>query len=90
MKSFTYTTAIILSLVGVIAHAEDTALTPPKGMVYVPAGEFIMGSDIGDADESPKHIASTGEFFIDEYEVSNADYKKANPDFSFAQISPSE
>ena len=83
MKSSIHTLAIILALVGFAAHAEDSNPTPPKGMVYVPAGEFIMGSDIGDGDESPKHIARTGEFFIDEYEISNADYKKFKPSFSF-------
>ena len=31
----------------------------PKGMVYVPAGPFIMGSNYGDADEAPEHAAST-------------------------------
>ena len=56
---------------------------PPEGMVYVPEGPFIMGSDVGDADESPKHTARTSAYFIDKLEVSNAEYKKVFPDFEF-------
>jgi len=69
---------------GAIHAAQDTP-TPPEGMVYVPAGEFIMGSEVGDADESPQHIATTGAFFIDEYEVSNADFKKFDPEHTFPE-----
>ena len=40
-------------------------------MVYVPAGEFIMGSDdLGD-DEQPVHRVALDGFWIDRYEVSN-------------------
>ena len=55
--------------------------TPPDGMVYVPAGEFIMGSKYGDPDEKPMQIATTKAFFIDKYEVSYAEYAKFDPDF---------
>ncbi len=49
---------------------------PLAGMASVPAGEFIMGSNERWDDESPEHISSTGAFYIDLYEVTNADYKK--------------
>lgn len=55
----------------------------PEGMVYVPGGAFIMGCDIGDADESPQHSASIDPFYIDKLEVSNAEFKTAFPDFVF-------
>jgi formylglycine-generating enzyme required for sulfatase activity len=61
------------------------APTAPEGMMHVPAGEFIQGSDIGDADESPQHLANTTAFFIDQYEVSNADYKKQVPSFTYRE-----
>ena len=83
MKIYIHTFFIALTLVATSVYAKDSKPTPPKGMVYVPAGEFIMGSNIGDGDESPKHVTSTGEFFIDEYEVSNADFKKFKPNFSY-------
>ena len=57
--------------------------TPPEGMVYVPAGEFIMGSTYGDPDERPQQIASTKAYFIDQYEVSNTEFAKFDPTFKF-------
>jgi formylglycine-generating enzyme required for sulfatase activity len=56
---------------------------PPPGMVYVPEGPFIMGSNVGDPDEAPQHPAAAGPFFVDKYEVSNAEYKAVIPDFTF-------
>ena len=58
------------------------AVQVPEGMVYVPAGEFIMGSDpdvdpMTDAlDELPQHKVFLDAYFIDKHEVSNADYTK--------------
>jgi formylglycine-generating enzyme required for sulfatase activity len=40
-------------------------------MVYVPAGDFIMGSDIGEDDEKPEHTVSLPAFWIDQTEVTN-------------------
>ena len=48
----------------------------PKGMAYVPGGEFIMGSAGGDDFERPPHRVSVGPFFIDLYEVTRADYAR--------------
>jgi formylglycine-generating enzyme required for sulfatase activity len=64
---------------------QTTTISPPKGMVYVPAGSFIMGSDVGDADEAPRQTASTGAFYIDKYEVSNAQFKEFDPTYSFRE-----
>lgn len=47
-----------------------------KEMVYVPAGEFVMGSETGHADEKPPHRVYLDAFFIDRYPVTNAEYKK--------------
>lgn len=46
-----------------------------REMVYVPAGEFIMGSEDGDSDERPRHKVYLDAFYIDRYEVTNAQYK---------------
>jgi len=46
------------------------------GMVYVPAGPFIMGSTRGEFDEEPRHLVELSAFYIDTYEVTNADYNK--------------
>jgi serine/threonine-protein kinase len=47
-------------------------------MVYVPAGEFIMGSPYGqgDTDEHPLHTVYLDAFWIDKTEVTNAMYAK--------------
>ncbi len=46
------------------------------GMVHIEAGEFIMGSNERWDDEAPEHIAETGSYWIDLYEVTNEDYKQ--------------
>jgi len=46
------------------------------GMVFIPAGEFIMGDDEGDDDEKPERTVFLDEFCIDKYEVTNAQYKE--------------
>ena len=43
-------------------------------LVYVPAGEFIMGSGDGEADEKPIHTVDLDAFWIDRTEVTNAMY----------------
>jgi formylglycine-generating enzyme required for sulfatase activity len=43
-------------------------------IVYVPAGEFTMGSDSGDSDEKPVHTVYLDAFWIDRTEVTNAMY----------------
>lgn len=45
-------------------------------MVLVPSGEFIMGSDKGDEDESPIHRVHLTAFYIDKFEVTNARFAK--------------
>ncbi|MBM1105140.1 SUMF1/EgtB/PvdO family nonheme iron enzyme [Aurantibacter crassamenti] len=63
----------------------QTTPEPPEGMVYVPAGNFIMGSENGDPDEKPKQIATTEAYFIDKYEVSNTEFAKFDPTFKFSE-----
>ncbi len=56
----------------------STKISPIDGatMVYVPAGEFTMGSNDGDDDEKPPHTVYLDAFWIDKFEVTNALYKK--------------
>ena len=75
------------------AQAQQTAAqthTVPEGMVLIPAGSFIMGSDKVDSkglkqeyglvdplylNEHPRHKAILKDYYIDKYEVTNAKYK---------------
>jgi formylglycine-generating enzyme required for sulfatase activity len=43
---------------------------PPKDMIYVPAGEFVMG------DEKPAHKVHLDAFYIGKYPVTNAEYAR--------------
>jgi len=47
---------------------------PPRDMVYIPAGEFIMGSDEA-YDERPPRRVYLDAFYIDRYPVTNREYK---------------
>jgi formylglycine-generating enzyme required for sulfatase activity len=77
---------LLICLSYVIVLADEPVVEqpePPEGMVYVPAGGFIMGSKYGDFDERPQHITRTGAYFIDKYEVSNAEYAQFDKDFKY-------
>ncbi|MBI1930790.1 SUMF1/EgtB/PvdO family nonheme iron enzyme [Candidatus Poribacteria bacterium] len=50
--------------------------SPPGRMVLIPAGEFQMGSNDGHDDEKPVHTVYGDAFYIDVYEVTNAQYKQ--------------
>lgn len=45
-------------------------------MVYVPAGEFLMGSSNADRDEKPEHHVTLDAFWIDRTEVTNAQFAR--------------
>ncbi len=50
----------------------------PEGMVWIPGGEFVMGSDLPDAyhAEQPAHRVKVSGFWIDETEVTNAQFRQ--------------
>jgi formylglycine-generating enzyme required for sulfatase activity len=68
------------------AFAADAAVTVPEGMVLVPAGKFLMGTDKSDRtgdnvprtynDARPEHSVTIPAFYIDKTEVTNAAYLK--------------
>ncbi len=56
-----------------------TPTSSPSGKpntVYVPGGDFIMGSDSHNEDETPQETLFTDAFNIDVYPVTNAQYKE--------------
>lgn len=54
----------------------ESWVRPADGMVmvYIPAGEFIMGSDEGENNERPAHPVYLDAYWIDQTEVTNAMY----------------
>jgi len=58
-------------------------------MVYVPGGEFTMGSDQGNPDEAPPHKVKVSAFLVDKFEVTQEMFAKAQlPNPSHWQESP--
>jgi formylglycine-generating enzyme required for sulfatase activity len=68
----------------VVIDIEPLRPEPPKAarsedgaeMMLVPAGEFVMGSNDGDANEKPPHRVYLDAFSIDKYETTHALYKR--------------
>ena len=62
-----------------IESPQDTAeveVAVPAGMVLIPAGEFLMGSNTSTHDnEKPVHTVYVDAFYINETEVTNAQFK---------------
>ncbi len=54
----------------------ETWVRPADGMVmaYIPAGEFIMGSDEGENNERPAHTVYLDAYWIDQTEVTSTMY----------------
>ncbi len=48
----------------------------PPGMVKIPVGEFIMGTNDWWPKSGPEHRVFLDSFYMDIYEVTNAEYKK--------------
>ena len=49
---------------------------PPAGMSLIKGGSFMMGRNDGDDDEGPAHQQTVADFWLDQYEVTNEQYKK--------------
>lgn len=63
------------------ALAEAEYAPAPEGMVFVPAGDFLLGNGDADApdDEKPLRQAFLPAFYIDRLEVTHAQYKAFDP-----------
>ena len=50
----------------------------PSGMMYVPGGEFLMGSDhkLAQTNERPAHRVKVAGFWMDRHHVTNAEFRR--------------
>jgi len=71
---------IILVLLGYFLIFEKRKSSPPTKigmeMVYIPAGNFLMGSELSDRNQRPQHKVFLDAFWIDQTEVTNAQYQE--------------
>jgi len=67
-----------LVYIGKNAQGYNEYENPKDGavLIYIPPGEFIMGSDRGDRDEAPQKLVYLDGFFIYKYEVTNEQFEK--------------
>src|SRR5437764_10361751 len=73
---------LLLALLGLGAFGATYAMMratdrPPPGMVWVAGGEFTMGNDArpGWPDERPAHRVRVGGFWMDETDVTDAQFR---------------
>ncbi|HRK33586.1 MAG TPA: SUMF1/EgtB/PvdO family nonheme iron enzyme [Candidatus Hydrogenedentes bacterium] len=53
----------------------------PPGMLLIPGGEFTMGTEDRSPDERPRRVVHVEPFYMDKYEVTNAQFKEAFPEY---------
>ena len=58
------------------AKAEIACQKPDRGQVHIPGGSFMMGSAEFYEEEGPVHKATVGDFWIDRYDVTNAEFAR--------------
>jgi formylglycine-generating enzyme len=73
--------AVLLLLLSASTFAANPPTTAPAdGMVWIPGGEFMMGANPTDQetrpDESPRHKVTVDGFWMDQTEVTNAQFRK--------------
>ncbi|PNQ73896.1 formylglycine-generating enzyme family protein [Hanstruepera neustonica] len=64
-------------------------VSAPKGMVYIPGGTFTMGSSeaYAEKDEGPEVLVKVDPFFMDETEVTNAQFTKFVNETGYVTVS---
>jgi len=58
--------------IGTVQVAEKDGMV----MVYIPSGEFIMGTPKGASNERPEHVVYLDAYWIDQTEITNAMYRE--------------
>ncbi len=69
----------LFTLVGMSFASTDNHLRCPEGMVLIPAGFFLRGSNYGDSDEQPESHIWLPAYCIDQFEVTNFQFQLFKP-----------
>ena len=76
MKATCRMTLFVLGCLLMLAGPVRAAAAPrDTAMVLIPAGTFVMGTE-GTGDNSPPHAVRLDAFYVDRYEVTNAEYER--------------
>jgi len=80
---------LLLSAANSAAQAPVSPPTaPPPGMVWIPGGDFVMGSDdsLARANEKPPHPVKVSGFFMDVTAVTNAQFEQFTKATGYATL----
>ena len=58
------------------SDAAAPAADPPQGMLRIPGGNFLMGSDHHYSEERPAHRVTVSPFWMDRATVTNTDFAR--------------
>lgn len=65
------------------APSQPAGLPDPARMVKIPAGTYQVGKDPATPNQSASQSISLPEFWIDQYQVTNAEFQQFDPEWSF-------
>ena len=74
-----------------LAASGPAGRAPHQGMVWIPGGEFLMGSDHHYPEEAPQHRVRVDGFWMDESPVTNTEFRRfveATGYVTFAEVAP--
>ena len=55
-------------------EVEEEIFVPPDSMILIPAGQYEIGYKKGLPDQKPTHLVTVSAFYLDNHEVTNAQY----------------
>jgi formylglycine-generating enzyme required for sulfatase activity/regulator of sirC expression with transglutaminase-like and TPR domain len=65
---------IALTELGITVNTDDLSNELEEGMILIPSGFFLMGSDDNGSEERPKHKVFLDSYFIDQFETSAEEF----------------
>ncbi|MCK4749910.1 MAG: SUMF1/EgtB/PvdO family nonheme iron enzyme, partial [Bacteroidales bacterium] len=71
-----YIIVALLLFLSVIGKGQDTAGDTPEGMLLIPGGTFLMGSNSSQEIAFPSHPVTLPAFYMDIHEVTNKQYQE--------------